>query len=57
MNHYTGVYVGLRALYILLYINTTSLKNAHARSIVWITGLVTLFTLYFKAANKVLADS
>jgi uncharacterized MAPEG superfamily protein len=56
MNTYTAVYVGLRVLYNVLYINTTTLKNSRARSMVWIAGLFTLFTLYIKAANKVLAD-
>ncbi|KAF9699055.1 hypothetical protein EKO04_002997 [Ascochyta lentis] len=57
MNIYTGVYIGLRALYNILYVNTTTLKNSRARSLVWIAGLLTIFTLYIKAANKVLADS
>lgn len=57
MNICTGAYVGLRILYTVLYINTTTLKNSRARSVVWTAALLILFTLYVKAANKVLADS
>lgn len=57
MNTYTGAYIGLRALYNVLYINTTTLKNSRARSLVWIAGLVSLFTLYIKAGNRLLANS
>ncbi|KAJ4409630.1 hypothetical protein N0V91_002551 [Didymella pomorum] len=57
MNTYTGAYIGLRLIYNVLYINTTTLKNSRARSIVWIASTLGLFTLYIKAANKFLADS
>ena len=57
MNTYTGAYIGLRLIYNLLYINTTTLKKSRARSIVWIASTLGLFTLYIKAANKFLADS
>lgn len=57
MNTYTAVYIGLRAVFNVLYINTTTLKNSRARSFVWIASLFTIITLYFKAANKVLTDS
>ena len=57
MNTYTGAYVGLRLLYNMLYINTTTLENSRARSLVWIASTLGLFTLYIKAANKFLADS
>ena len=57
MNTYTGAYIFLRALYNVLYINTTTLKNSRARSLVWIAGLFSMFTLYIKAGNKILADS
>lgn len=57
MNMLTGAYIGLRVIYNVLYINTTTLKNSRARSLVWIAGTFTLFTLYFKAANRLLVDS
>lgn len=55
LNAYTGVYVGLRVLYNVLYVRTTTLKSSRARSLVWIAGTLSLFALYFKAANAVLA--
>lgn len=55
LNAYTGVYVGLRVLYNVLYVRTTTLKSSRARSLVWIAGTLSLFALYFKAASRVLA--
>lgn len=57
MNAYTGAYIGLRLVYNILYINTTTLKNSRARSMLWIVSTIGLFTLYIKAANKFMADS
>ncbi|KAF3045416.1 hypothetical protein E8E12_001410 [Didymella heteroderae] len=57
MNTYTGAYISMRLIYSVLYINTTTLKNSRARSIVWLASTFALFTLYVKAANKFLADS
>lgn len=55
LNAYTGVYIGLRVLYNVLYVRTTTLKSSRARSLVWLVSTVSLFVLYFKAANRMLA--
>ncbi|KAG9200772.1 hypothetical protein G6514_006628 [Epicoccum nigrum] len=55
LNAYTGVYIGLRVLYNVLYVRTTTLKSSRARSLVWLASTVSLFVLYFKAANRMLA--
>lgn len=57
MNLYTGVCVGLRVLYNVLYVRTTTLKSSRARSLVWITSVASLVTLYVKAGNMMLARS
>ncbi|KAF3004265.1 hypothetical protein E8E13_008192 [Curvularia kusanoi] len=35
LNAYTGVYIGLRVLYNVLYVRTTTLRSSRARSLVW----------------------
>lgn len=57
MNTYIGAYIGLRVLYNVLYINTTTLKISRVHSLVWGLGLFAMFTLYIKAGNKLLANS
>ncbi len=57
MNTYTAAYLALRALYVVLYIRTTSLKVSALRSLVWFVGTASLFSLYFKAAAKLVAES
>ncbi|KAF1936536.1 hypothetical protein EJ02DRAFT_82764 [Clathrospora elynae] len=52
MNIISGTYLGLRVLYSILYINTTTQKASFARSGVWFAGVVLLVTTYVKAGNK-----
>ncbi|PWN96168.1 hypothetical protein FA09DRAFT_340366 [Tilletiopsis washingtonensis] len=45
------VYVGSRILYNVLYINTTSASASNLRSVVFLTGVGTCFTLFIRAGR------
>ncbi|THW23022.1 hypothetical protein D6D23_05805 [Aureobasidium pullulans] len=47
---FSAVFLGIRALYTILYINTSSEKYSHARSLTWTAGLALCFYQIYKAA-------
>ncbi|KAF2791135.1 hypothetical protein K505DRAFT_377019 [Melanomma pulvis-pyrius CBS 109.77] len=57
LNTAVGTYLGLRAMYIGLYLNITSRKFALLRSINWAISIGVLFTVFVKAGNKLAYES
>ncbi|KAI4737801.1 hypothetical protein E4T50_11697 [Aureobasidium sp. EXF-12298] len=47
---FSAIFLGLRVLYTLLYINTSSEQASHARSLTWTAGLALCFYQIYKAA-------
>ncbi|THY25646.1 hypothetical protein D6D01_05026 [Aureobasidium pullulans] len=47
---FSVVFLGIRALYTILYINTSSEKYSHARSLTWTAGMALCFYQIYKAA-------
>ncbi|KAH8726784.1 hypothetical protein GQ44DRAFT_704802 [Phaeosphaeriaceae sp. PMI808] len=52
MNIATGLYVLLRVLYTVLYINTTTQKMSYLRSLTWFASVLVLVGVYIKAGGK-----
>ncbi|KAH7406174.1 hypothetical protein DE146DRAFT_650993 [Phaeosphaeria sp. MPI-PUGE-AT-0046c] len=52
MNAATGVYIALRLLYTVLYINTTERKTSVLRSLTWGASVLTVMGLYVKAGKE-----
>ncbi|KAF2709521.1 hypothetical protein K504DRAFT_378827 [Pleomassaria siparia CBS 279.74] len=52
LNNAVGAYLALRALYIAVYLNTTTGKYSFFRSATWATSIGVLFTILIKAGNK-----
>ncbi|GAA5847389.1 hypothetical protein JCM3766R1_004699 [Sporobolomyces carnicolor] len=50
-HRFAFTYVGIRALYSLLYINVTSRKLSSLRSAVWMTGIVSIFHQFIQAGK------
>ncbi|KAF1841556.1 uncharacterized protein K460DRAFT_344463 [Cucurbitaria berberidis CBS 394.84] len=55
LNFITGAYLGLRILYSVLYINTTTQKSSYLRSLTWLSSIVLLIGTYIKAGNNLSA--
>ncbi|KAH0289198.1 hypothetical protein M436DRAFT_64375 [Aureobasidium namibiae CBS 147.97] len=47
---FAAIFLGIRILYTLLYINTSSEQASHARSMTWTAGLALCFYQIYKAA-------
>ncbi|GAA5884486.1 hypothetical protein JCM16303_005104 [Sporobolomyces ruberrimus] len=45
-------YVAIRAVYSLLYVNVTSNKASGLRSVVWLTGIVSIFNQFIQAGKS-----
>ncbi|GAA5914987.1 MAPEG family protein [Sporobolomyces salmoneus] len=45
-------YVALRAVYSLLYVNVTNQKLSGLRSVVWLTGVVSIFNQFIQAGKS-----
>ncbi|KAI5356936.1 putative membrane-associated, eicosanoid/glutathione metabolism (MAPEG) protein [Septoria linicola] len=52
LNSLTFVYLGSRVLYSVLYINSTTLAVAKARSAAYVVGLGCLFTMFVQAGTR-----
>ncbi|GAA5979561.1 hypothetical protein JCM5350_004937 [Sporobolomyces pararoseus] len=51
-HRFAFTYVGIRILYSLLYINVTSNKYSGIRSVVWLTGIVSIFNQFIQAGKS-----
>ncbi|KAJ4374295.1 hypothetical protein N0V83_003036 [Neocucurbitaria cava] len=51
LNLITGAYLGLRVLYNVLYINTTTQKASYLRTFTWLSSTILLIGTYIKAGN------
>lgn len=51
LNTLSGGYLASRVLYNLIYINNTSEAMANARSVVFVSGIGMIFTLFIKSGN------
>ncbi|KAF2032296.1 hypothetical protein EK21DRAFT_61268 [Setomelanomma holmii] len=51
MNVVMGMYLVLRMVYTVLYINTTTQKTSYLRSLTWFAGVVLLMGVYVRAGS------
>lgn len=51
LNTASFFYLATRVVYNLLYINTEQLSASNARSVVYLAGIFTCFTLFVKSGN------
>ncbi|KAF2000666.1 hypothetical protein P154DRAFT_575721 [Amniculicola lignicola CBS 123094] len=52
MNVATGLYLGLRVVYVALYVNTVNRRLSYLRTLNWVASTAILFTVIIKAGNK-----
>lgn len=56
MNNTTGLYLLTRVAYVIIYTHFGEVPVAYLRPVSWWSGMITLFTIYFKAANKAISS-